>query len=322
MTKKTTSLSPTKKLIQAFSDFLIGFSIFLIIAGLIGTAFVIQDLQDNTSQDVRSDASTETTELIPDPDITCDTMPVCTDPIAATGVLDSCVAEEICEIPPGCYYEDINCVTSPCPMAPGVVICPEKIDDIFFSDPTGLDSPTYSLDEEGKAIVPESELKAGQNYYFSVPVQLQNILKDPMTGSTPFFFLGLTSNVRQYTADLISYPMIVNHRDGFNSTLKGSFVAEAQNTFEYTIRTIDPQGSVIIAETNYENNTHVHTFEAQKCSNNPDLNADDKVDLRDFSILSREFLSRRSTFTADINCDNSVDMRDYSIMASHFTVAQ
>ena len=43
---------------QAASDFLVGFSIFLIISGIIGTVFVLQDLQDNTSQDVRSEAST------------------------------------------------------------------------------------------------------------------------------------------------------------------------------------------------------------------------------------------------------------------------
>lgn len=316
---KHSSVSPTKKLVQAFSDFLVGFSIFLIVAGLIGTVFVIQDIQENTSQDVRSEASTTEVARIAPP--LCETIDVCLSG-ETEGAPESCTSREICEVPPNCYYEAINCFTEPCPYPPLVLICPTKVDDIFFNDTTQLDSPTFYLDESGSTEVSESELKAGQTYYFSVQAQLQNQNKVTQTSMAPSFFLGLRSNERHYTTDLIQYGMLTNHRDGYASLLKGSFVAQAVNTFDYSINTIDIDGDVIIEETNYQNNKHTHTFQAQACSNNPDVNNDGKVDLRDYSILSGEFLSRRAIFKADINCDSTVDMRDYSIMASHFSVAQ
>lgn len=318
---KHSSASPTTKLVQAFSDFLIGFSIFLIVAGLIGTVFVIQDLQENTSQDVRSEAKTAEVEVARIAPPVCETIDVCLQGETEDSP-ESCSSQEICDVPPNCYYQAINCITEPCPYKPLVLICPTKVDDIFFADTTQLDSPTFYLDESGSTQVPESELKAGQTYYFSVEAQLQNQIKNTSSSLAPSFFLGLRSNERHYTADLIQYGMLTNHKDGYAALLKGSFVAQALNTFDYSINTIDVDGTVIIEETNYQNNKHKHTFEARACSNNPDVNNDGKVDLRDYSILSGEFLSRRAIFTADINCDSTVDMRDYSIMASHFTVAQ
>lgn len=316
---KRSSVSTTKKLLQTFSDFLVGFSIFLIVAGVIGTVFVIQDMQENTSQDVRSEARTADTSAISPP--ICQTIDVC-----LTGETEdtpqSCIPREICEVPPGCYYEAINCVTQPCPYPPLVLICPTEIDDIFFADTTQLDSPTFYSDAGNQTQVPESELKAGQTYYFSVQAQLQNQIKDTSSDTATSFFLGLRSNARHYTADLIPYSMLRNHRDGYASLLQGSFVAAVTNTFDYSINTIDTDGNVIIEETNYQNNHHRHTFQAGACSNNPDLNRDGKVDMRDYSILSAEFLSRKTHFEADINCDNTVDMRDYSIMAAQFSVNQ
>ena len=116
--------------------------------------------------------------------------------------------------------------------------------------------------------------------------------------------------------------MLTAHRDGYITELSGPFMAEKRNHFLFTIDTIGTNNETIITELNYENNKHEHTFDAQSCPHNPDLNQDDKVDLRDFAILSREFLTQGAHLMADINCDNQVDIKDYSIMASQFTVTQ
>lgn len=314
------SLTPTQKLWQAVSDFLIGFSIFLIVSGIIGTAVVLQNLQENESQDLRSEASTAEVveaELVP----VCETIDVCLpNPESEDGV-ESCSSQEICEVPPNCYYEAINCVTEPCPYAPLVLICPSELDDLFFADTTELDSPEFYADEQMTTKVPEEELKEGNRYYIKSQVSVQNALKNS-NPSDLSFGIRLKVNGSLDTAKLVRYTMLTAHRDGYVDTLSGPFTAERINTVWYEVGAHDNDGTIFIPETNYDNNKHEHTFEAKACENNPDLNGDEKVDLRDFAILSREFLSRRAIFTADINCDNTVDMRDYSIMANNFTVNQ
>lgn len=319
MTEKTNhTLSPTQKLWQAVSDFLVGFSIFLIVAGIIGIAVVLQNLQDDTSQDLRSDASTA--EVVIDGLPVCETIDVCLPNPEQDGV-ESCSSQEVCEVPPNCYYETITCTTEPCPQNPLVLICPSELDDLFFADTTELDSPEFYSDEAMTTKVPEESLQEGNQYYIKSQVAVQNILKNT-SSSDLSFGMRLRVNGSLDTAKLVKYTMLTAHRDGYVDTLSGPFIAERINRVSYEVGSQNNDGAIFIPETNYDNNKHQHTFEAAACSNNPDLNDDQKVDLRDFAILSREFLSRRAIFTADINCDNTVDMRDYSIMSNNFTVAQ
>ena len=316
---KTTSLSnsPLTRLSNGLSGALFGFSIFLVVAGIIGSFFVLQDLQSNKSVDVRSDASTATVAVSRDEVIEpCQNLDVC---LETEGALTegSCASRRICELPPGCRYQQVECFAAPCDT---IIVCTQPIEDIFFTDTTQLDTPTFFFDEALTDEVPESELMTGKTYYFSVDVALQNLVKGP-TEQLPSFFVSLTSN-RNKTGDLVFYNMLTAHQDGYMTKLSGSFVAQERNRFLFSIDTVDTHGETIIQETNYDNNKHQHTFDAKKCANNPDLNTDGKVDLRDFAILSREFLTRNSMLTADINCDSSVDIKDYSIMAGKFTVTQ
>lgn len=58
------------------------------------------------------------------------------------------------------------------------------------------------------------------------------------------------------------------------------------------------------------------------CSENPDRNSDNIVDLLDYSMLSSEFLHDLDTYTADINCDGRVDLLDYSILSRNFSLVE
>ncbi|MCA9369384.1 hypothetical protein KC721_03730 [Candidatus Woesebacteria bacterium] len=321
MAKHPQQTSPLQTLMQATSDFLVGFSVFLIISGLIGTVFVLQDLQENTSQDVRSDASTATPQVeIATTEPICQTLDVCLSE-AIEGQTQSCSPTEICEIPPGCYLETISCFREPCDVDPQVVICPERLDDIFFfvfNDPA---SPGFYTDEAMTQEVSEESLEEGNRYFIKSQIEVQNVVKNSLPSDLSFS-IRMKVNESLDSVKLAKYNMLTEHRDGYADILSGPFTAKRNNIVAYEVGSHDNNGNILIPETNYDNNKHLHTFSAQACANNPDLNNDNKVDLRDFSILSREFFKTGTNTPADINCDGTVNILDYSILATNFSVTK
>ena len=56
-----------------------------------------------------------------------------------------------------------------------------------------------------------------------------------------------------------------------------------------------------------------------------DINGDNMVDLRDFSLLAKAFNSTSASASwnpnADLNCDGIVDLQDFSLLAANFNKA-
>ena len=199
----------------------------------------------------------------------------------------------------------------------------EKLDDVFFVDTSELDSPVFYLDAELKQPVDESQLQAGTQYYFTVLLQVQNTVKNQAQDFQETWFPHmLTTGTGQPLMTKVLYWQLNNQKYGYETEITGSFIAQNTNTFVYSLETTSKLGTVIVQESNYDNNSHTHTFTSQGCSENADLNNDGTVDIRDFAILSREFLTQKTRYEADINCDNMVDIRDYAILARSFSVNQ
>ena len=321
--------TPLARLSLGLSNALFGFSVFLVIAGLIGVVFVFRDIQESKQTfDVRSDASTAETTVDAEPVIVvpeCRDTEVCTDQ-DANGNPTSCITQTMCEAPEGCHYEDVPCEPAICsgtdcsevPACNPVLICTTQPDDIFFADITQLNSPEFFSDETRKTPIQESELKEGKTYYFTSTISLQNAIKTSTQSDVAFPVTVITNGITVPAAEAtVPYFMLTNHQDGYQTQVEGLFVAKPQNEFLFSIVTLK-QGTTLVTETTYSNNTHSHTFSAATCTNNPDLNGDSKVDIRDFSILNREFLTEKTNYTADITCDNKVDIRDYAVMAGAF----
>jgi len=51
-----------------------------------------------------------------------------------------------------------------------------------------------------------------------------------------------------------------------------------------------------------------------------DINRDNRVDLRDFSIMNAEFMKNLSQYQADLNHDGRVDIIDFSILNNQFSL--